>query len=134
MDYLLDTNIISYVVEERASVTRRLSRMSPAYRLYASTITEGELLFGVENAPPSRRPRLSADIAEALADLTVVAVDRTAAAAYAVIRHNLTSRGRIIPDNDLWIAAVAMANDYTLVSHDEGFTRIPGLKLEDWLA
>jgi tRNA(fMet)-specific endonuclease VapC len=132
--FLLDTNVISYLIEERPAIERRLRTMDPASRLYTSAVNEGELLFGIENASPVRRNRLSEDIGIALRDLTVVPVDSPAADAYAKIRHSLTSRGRIIPDNHIWIAAVAMANDYTLVSHDAAFARIPGLKLEDWLA
>jgi tRNA(fMet)-specific endonuclease VapC len=131
--FLLDTNIISYLIEHRPPIERRLGRMNPASRLYTSTINEGELLFGLENAPPGRRSRLSKDISLVLSDLMIVPVDSRAAEAYAKIKHDLISRGGIIPDNDTWIAAVAMANDYTLVSHDAAFARIPDLKLEDWL-
>jgi tRNA(fMet)-specific endonuclease VapC len=133
VDYLLDTNIISYFVRE-GGIEAGLIRINPASRLSTSAITEGELLYGVEKAPPSRRDRLAMVIAEVLADLTIIPIDNSVTAAYATTRHYLASRGRIIPDNDIWIAAVAMANDYTLVSHDTAFTRNPGLNLEDWLA
>src|SRR5574341_780645 len=53
--------------------------------------------------------------------------------AYSSIRYDLKVKGRLLPDNVLWIAATAVANDYVLVSHDEGFRHVTGLKLEDWL-
>lgn len=134
MDYLLDTNVISYLVEQRESVLSRLRRMNPAYRLHTCAIVEGELLYGIEKAPLARRESLAIDIAETMSDVDVLPVDSASAEAYAKARHYLQSRGRIILDNDIWIAAVAIANDYTLVSHDSAFTRVPGLKLEDWLA
>jgi tRNA(fMet)-specific endonuclease VapC len=63
----------------------------------------------------------------------VVPVNSAIAEAYSAIRYDLKVRGRALPDNDLWIAATAMANGCILVSHDAGFRHITGLKLEDWL-
>jgi tRNA(fMet)-specific endonuclease VapC len=134
MNYLLDTNVISYVVDKRTRALSRFNRIRPEDNLYSSAITEGELLYGVANAPVARQNDLLAEITGVLADLAgVVPVDRSAANAYSNIKYHLKVTGQPLPDNDTWIAAVAMANDYTLVSHDAAFTRIPGLKLEDWL-
>lgn len=109
--------------------------MRPIDDVYSSVITEGELLFGILNARPSNRERLAEQIQRSLAAMTaIVPVTRAAARAYGAIRSDLKLKGRLLPDNDLWIAAVALANEYTLVSHDSGFGHIPGLKLEDWLA
>ena len=135
MNYLLDTNVISYVVDKRTRALSRFNRIRPEDNLYSSAITEGELLYGVANAPLARQNDLLAEISGVLADLAgVVPVDRSAANEYGNIKYHLKVTGQPLPDNDTWIAAVAMANDYTLVSHDAAFTRIPGLKLEDWLA
>lgn len=52
---------------------------------------------------------------------------------YGRIRAQLEQQGNRLEDMDLLIAATALANDYTLVSHNiRHFSRIPGLKLEDW--
>ena len=135
MNYLLDTNVISYVVDKRTSALSRFHGIGPEDNLYSCAITEGELLFGVANAPVAKRNELLAEISGVLVDLAgVVPVDRASAEAYSDIRYDLKVRGQPLPDNDIWIAAVAMANDYTLVSHDAAFARIPGLNLEDWLA
>jgi tRNA(fMet)-specific endonuclease VapC len=135
MNYLLDTNVISDVVDKRTSASFRFTQMRPEDNLYSSAITEGELLYGVANAPVDRRNDLLAEITGVLVDLAgVVPVDRDAADAYSRIRYHLKVAGQPIPDNDIWIAAVAMSNGYTLVSHDVAFARIPGLRLEDWLA
>jgi len=135
MNYLLDTNVISYVVDKRTSALSRFHGIGPEDNLYSCAITEGELLFGVANAPVAKRNELLAEISGVLVDLAgVVPVDRASAEAYSDIRYDLKMRGQSLPDNDIWIAAVAMANDYTLVSHDAAFARIPGLNLEDWLA
>jgi tRNA(fMet)-specific endonuclease VapC len=135
LNYLLDTNTISYVVDKRTAALSRFHRMRPEDNLYACAITEGELLFGVVNAPVAKQDELLVETMELLTDLAgIVQVGRAAAAAYSDIRYHLKATGQPLPDNDVWIAAVAMANGYTLVSHDAAFSRIPGLKLEDWLA
>jgi len=135
MDYLLDTNVLSALIEENGPIVRRLSRMSPIDDAYLCVISEGELLFGLLNAPAPKRERLAEQIQRSLAAMAaILPVTRAAAQAYGAIRNELKLKGRLLPDNDLWIAAIALANGYTLVSHDSGFGHIPGLKLEDWLA
>lgn len=59
--------------------------------------------------------------------------DDEAAAVYARIRGDLTSRGVLIGGNDMMIAATALAHGLTLVTHNTGeFSRIPRLMIEDW--
>lgn len=136
MEFLIDTNTISYIIDNRSDRAQaRLVRMDPTDRAYCSTITEGELLFGAANAAPAKQERLLAEITSFLSDLAgVVPIDRAAAQAYGRIKYDLKQRGALLADNDLWIAATAAANGFVLVSHDDGFQRIPDLKLEDWLA
>ena len=57
----------------------------------------------------------------------------TAAEAYGTIRAQLESKGETIGNNDLWIAAHAIAVGLTLVTNDEGeFRRVRGLKIQNW--
>jgi tRNA(fMet)-specific endonuclease VapC len=59
--------------------------------------------------------------------------DDAAVQAYGEIRAHLAAAGQLIGPNDTLIAAIAISNDVTLVSHNTGeFERVPGLKLEDW--
>jgi tRNA(fMet)-specific endonuclease VapC len=59
--------------------------------------------------------------------------DDAATTKYAEIRHFLELRGEVIGPFDLQIAAIALAHDLTLVTHNTGeFSRVPGLRLEDW--
>ena len=135
MDYLLDTNTLSALIETNDAVVTRVSRVGGAEYVYSSVIAEGELLYGLANAAAHKKEWLAERIQtglRAMADL--IPVSRAAAEAYCNIRYHLKVTGQPLPDNDTWIAAVAMANNYTLVSHDAAFARIPGLRLEDWLA
>jgi len=135
VDYLLDTNTLSALIETNQSIVSRVDRIAPAEYVYSSVITEGELLFGLVNTPPSRRPPLAERIKIGLAAMAqIIPLTSPVADAYSNIRYHLKVTGQPLPDNDIWIAAVAMANGYILVSHDAAFTHIPGLKLEDWLA
>lgn len=136
MEFLLDTNTISYIIDGRSTrAQKRLAGMHPSDSAGCSAVTEGELLFGAANAPSGKQAALLAAITSFLSDLSaVVPVDRAVARAYSAIRYDLKVRGKPLPDNDLWIAATAMANDYVLVSHDEAFRHVTGLKVEDWVA
>lgn len=62
----------------------------------------------------------------------IVPVNREVASAYAELRADLERRGQTPSRNDAWIAATAMAYEFTLVAHDTDFQRIHGLRLEDW--
>ena len=59
--------------------------------------------------------------------------DDRSAVEYGVIRKRLESQGQVIGPNDMLIAAISLANDLTLVTHNVGeFSRVPGLRIEDW--
>lgn len=52
---------------------------------------------------------------------------------YAKIRADLQAQGKLIGGNDMLIAAIARAHNATLVTHNTGeFSRVMGLRLEDW--
>jgi predicted nucleic acid-binding protein len=134
MDYLLDTTIISYGLEDDPAVTRRLAALLPHEHVYTSVVTEGELLYGAFRLRGARGPALLDMIRSFLATLEeVLPVTRAVAATYASIRQDLTARGQMIPVNDLWIAAIAASSGLTVVAHDKDFRRVDGLRLEDWL-
>ena len=51
---------------------------------------------------------------------------------YGKVKNGLRKKGRPIPENDIWIAAIAFQHDLTLVSRDEHFKEVENLKLEKW--
>ena len=63
---------------------------------------------------------------------TVVSMGRETARLYSQTRIALKRKGRPIPENDIWIAAIAQQYDLTLVSRDRHFQEIENLKLEIW--
>lgn len=54
---------------------------------------------------------------------------------YGRIRSKLEKQGKLIGNNDLWIAAHALATDLILVTNDvKEFARVPKLKIENWVS
>ena len=131
--YLLDTNICVYIKNHRpAEVLVRFSKLPPG-KVVMSAITYGELCFG---AAKSSKPKESQQILERLIVLIpVLPLDATASMHYGKIRQSLQASGRPIGNNDLWIAAHALAGKLILVTNNMAeFKRVPGLKVENWVA
>lgn len=64
---------------------------------------------------------------------TSLPFDDEAAELYGENRHHLALLGTPIGPNDMMIASIALANHLILVTHNtREFSRVPGLKLEDW--
>jgi tRNA(fMet)-specific endonuclease VapC len=132
MAYLPDTNAwIVYLKRPDSPVRARLQQLSPAAVLLCSVV-KAELLHGVEKY--GNRARRLAVLAELFGPYLSLPFDDAAAVHYARIRHELEQSGNVIGPNDLLIAAIALANGLTLVTHNAEFRRVQGLPVEDWQA
>lgn len=132
MRYLLDTNICIYTKNHRpAEVLARFSRLPPG-KVAMSAITYGELCFGAEK---SSKPKETRQILEQLTALIpVLPLDANVSMHYGKIRQLLQASGKPIGNNDLWIAAHALAGKLILVTNNVAeFKRVPGLKVENWV-
>jgi tRNA(fMet)-specific endonuclease VapC len=69
---------------------------------------------------------------ELLATCRVLVVDERTAVLYAEIRHELKRSGHPIPENDIWIAALARQHNAPLVTRDQHFDFVHGLKRLNW--
>ena len=129
--YLLDTNICIYIRQNRPEeVLRRFRRLRPG-EVVLSVITYGELLYGA--AKSKQRAGALARLRELVNLLPAISLPETAAEAYGTIRAQLESKGEMIGNNDLWIAAHAMAADLTLVTNNEReFRRVRRLRVQNW--
>jgi len=131
MRYLLDTNVWITYFKARWTPVRGRLESTPATDLSVCSIVWAELLHGATkyDDPLERRARVEA----ALNPLANFHFDLDAAHEYARIRDYLERQGNLIGGNDLMIAAIALAHDLTVVTHNSGeFTRVPGLRVEDW--
>ena len=131
--YLLDTNICIYIRQERPQeVLRRFRKLRPG-EAALSVITYGELLYGA--AKSERRVAALERLRELVHLLPALPLPETAAEAYGAIRAELESKGQMIGNNDLWIAAHAVASSLILVTNNESeFRRVRGLKVQNWAA
>ncbi len=132
-EYMLDTDISSYIMKRsHDSVLRKLQEI-PIGAVCISVITKSELLFGVEMS--SRRQQDHMALEEYLRHVEVLALPDEAALHYAQIRAALKAHGTMIGANDLFIAAHARSLDCTLVTNNTGeFGRVQDLNIENWIA
>ena len=132
MKYLLDTNIIAYIINERPpEVTPKFLSLSKD-EIFVSSIVVAELWYGV--AKSHKKEQNKTALEDFLAPLNIVDFDFTAAKFYALIRADLEAKGLIIGSNDILIAAHALSLGFTLVTNNtKEFERVIGLKLENWV-
>lgn len=131
MIYLLDSNVCVHLLNGRhTTLIQRLRQYDPRQTVLCSMV-KAELLRG---ALRSQRVELNLErLAIFFAPLKSLPFDDNAAEHFARIGAELLKRGTPIGPNDLVIAATAQANQVTLVTHNTAeFSRVPGLRLEDW--
>ena len=95
-----------------------------------STVTEGELRYGMARRPEATRLKLIVE--EFLLRLTILEWDSAAAQHYGHLRAALERDGQCMGSLDMMIAAHALAYGLILVTNDQAFKRIKKLKIEDW--
>lgn len=113
-------------------MTSRLRQEQPSDVAICSIVVE-ELLFGVHRSAPARRAANLALVTKLRQQYASLPFDDSAAEKCAEIRAHLAALDQPIGPNDAMIAAIAVANGLTLVTHNtKEFGRVPGLVLEDW--
>ncbi len=130
--YLLDTNIVIYVIKRRPVEVLDVFNKQ-ANRMAISTITLAELMHGSEKS--SRPAENLAAVEDFCCRLEVLPYTPKAAQHYGSIRSVLEKVGQPIVTNDLHIAAHARSEGLILVSNNmKEFTKVPALQLENWIA
>jgi predicted nucleic acid-binding protein len=131
--FLLDTNAVSAQVEFDPRWDAWLARLTPQDECVLCTIVIGELWFGAQRmAPGKRRTELETRFHQVLPGFRCEAVSEPAGVFYAAVKQARRAAGLSLDENDLWIAATAIALGATLVTHDADFAGIPRLPLSDW--
>jgi tRNA(fMet)-specific endonuclease VapC len=131
MKFLLDTNPCIVYLNGRSSVLRERINEEGDANLAICSVVLAELSYG---AAKSASPEMTLQRQrEFLSRFPSISFDDAAARVYGPIRSNLEKSGVAIGAHDLLIAAIAIANNLTLVTHNTSeFSRIPGLHVEDW--
>lgn len=130
--YMLDTNTCIFVLKNRSDKLRH--KFKAIKNLCISSITYGELCYGIENGEAGMRSERYAELALFTQRLVIEPWGDEAGMHYGVLRATLKRQGTIIGNNDLLIAAHARSLSAVLVTNNtREFTRIPDLTLEDWI-
>jgi len=124
---LVDTNVVVAYFRGDRIMHPRFAGVSP---IYLPWVVLGELHFGAQRA--QRRQEQLAYIYGLLTYAAVLFPDQDTTEVYGQVKAELARLGKPIPDNDLWIAAVAMQHDLPLATRDAHFAQVPGLKTLAW--
>ena len=123
--FLLDTNIVIDVLNGNEIVIEKLSK---AEEIYICDIVIGELLYG---AYGSRKKEANIrKIEDLICSSSSVDFDVQTARQYGILKSELKKQGTPIPDNDIWIAALALQYDLTILTRDRHFSNIPNGVIE----
>ena len=134
MIYLLDTNILIYLIKNQPpAIAQRIDALPAEDRLCMSFITWAELLKGAERS--NRKAEVLRRLETLARQVPVLYPTGPAICShYAEQATRLKADGTPIGANDLWIACHALAEDATLVTHNtREFERVAGLRVEDWV-
>ena len=125
--FLLDTNIIIALFAPESVIQKHLIT---AQAVFVPAIVLGELYYGARN---SERVEENVTRIENFAAVNqILHCDAKTAQYYGLIKQKLRQKGQPIPENDIWIAAIAQQYELTLVSRDQHFSKIDGLQIETW--
>ena len=124
---ILDTNAVSALAD---GDTNLLHAASAVARFSLPVVVLGEFRFGI--ARSRHRARYAQWLGRLLAASTILVVDQETAVSYASIREDLRKKGRPIPSNDAWIAALALQHDLPVLTRDEHFDHVEGLQRRGW--
>jgi tRNA(fMet)-specific endonuclease VapC len=125
--YLLDTNIVIALFADEVEVKNSLAS---ANEIFISSITVGELCYGAKKS--ARSTENLERIKDFVASITVLGCDLETAYRYGEVKNKLRFKGKPLPENDMWIAAIALQYNLTLVTRDAHFQEVENLQTVTW--
>jgi tRNA(fMet)-specific endonuclease VapC len=124
---LLDTNIISALISGDPALA---TKIDGALDVYIPAIVVGELYYGASYS--THIARNLANIGKILSLYKVLPVDDETAQIYGEIKANLRRKGTPVPENDIWIAAIALQHNLVLITRDKHFREIDSAITKSW--
>lgn len=132
LSYLLDTNICIYIAKQKPIAVLDKFKSLAIGTVGMSAITYGELRYGAEKS--QHRIKTLRILEELTNFIPPLPMPTDAAKHYGHIRSALEKKGQVIGNNDLWIAAHALALNVAVVTNNlKEFKRVPKLKTENWV-
>jgi tRNA(fMet)-specific endonuclease VapC len=124
---LLDTNIVIGLLRSDDAVVRKFSGNR---EMFLPSVALGELYYGAFHS--SRVKANINRIRELAASVPVLSCNATTAETYGDIKHRLAVKGRMVPENDIWIASIAAQHDLVVISRDAHFQQFDSISVEVW--
>jgi len=124
---LLDTNIIIELFRGNSAIIAKLGNKQ---KVDIPHVVLAELLLGAYRS--SNREKHLSQIRNFLKKCNIIQGDLDTADAYAVIKTELLKKGKPIPENDIWIAAIAKQHGLGLITKDRHFKEVQGIEIETW--
>lgn len=124
---ILDTNAVSAIFAGDEDVALVLDGM---VRHHLPAIVVGEYRYGLKRS--RKRQSLLRLLDHLERESIVLVVDGETAKHYANVRDALQKQGRPIPENDVWIAALALQHRQPIVSQDVHFDAVEGVRRISW--
>ena len=129
---MLDTNICIYIIKQKPPNVIERFYQTEISEIGISSITLSELLYGVSKSSKPEQNQIA--LTQFIAPLEILSYDDEAAQYYGELRAHLEKQGRPIGSLDMLIAAHALSANCVLVTNNEKeFTRVPKLKIENWV-
>ena len=124
---ILDTNALSAAAELEPEA---LKAVANADRIFVPVIVLGEYRLGISQS--RHHTAYENWLRGWLQDVTVLEVDEATTHSYAEVGLELKKKGKPIPSNDMWIAAICRQYSLPLLSRDRHFDGISGLQRIEW--
>jgi tRNA(fMet)-specific endonuclease VapC len=122
---ILDASVVVDLFRGKANVVERVRAITKAY---VPTIVLGELYFGAYKSTQTAK-RIS-EIKQLERTITILDVTRETSQIYGEIKNQLSAKGRPIPENDIWIAAISKEHRLLLITSDNHFDEVEDILIE----
>ena len=125
--YILDANVVIDLLKGKENVAFEIDKSKA---VYIPVFALGELYLGAESSN-----RIQYHLDQINAFLTIANVLNTSdntALIYGEMKSDLKRKGTPIPENDIWIAALAKEHEMPIVTRDKHFKNLPDIKLVEW--
>jgi len=123
-DYILDSNIVIDIFRNDTEAIKSVSQLST---IYIPVIVLGELYYGAYKSNQTAKRIIEVEQLKERVNLLEV-TDRTPAF-YGEIKNELRRKGRPIPENDIWIAAIAKETNLPVLTRDRHFQEVQGIRV-----
>jgi tRNA(fMet)-specific endonuclease VapC len=124
---ILDTNAVSALADGDPAFLRATAAVA---RFSLPVVVLGEFRYGI--ARSRHRARYDDWLGKLVSISSVLSIDDETAAHYAAVREKLREKGRPIPSNDTWIAALALQHRVPVLTRDEHFGLVDGIERRGW--